>query len=274
MSVTIYHNPDCGTSRNVLAALERLGLQAQVIEYLKTPPDAQTLASLIKAAGISVRDAIRVKGTPYKELGLDGGHWSDAKLIEQMVQHPILINRPIVSTEQGVQLCRPSDVILDLVDVPDQLSLQKEEGVPFLRDARVLATDPALGQALVACNLASDRHESATQFFQYSSTDGVGLAHAGMDVAGEHAVIHSVVVDYERRRQGLGRNVLALLLRRAFEQGARHAWVVTGTAGGFFESSGFRESAPETAPQDIQASPSMHQRSAAGATLYSRKISL
>jgi arsenate reductase len=118
MSVTIYHNPACGTSRNTLAMIRQSGVEPVVIEYLKTPLSREKLVELIKALGISVRALLREKGTPYKELGLDDPKWSDEELIDQMLAHPILINRPIVVTPKGTRLCRPSEAVIDLLDHP------------------------------------------------------------------------------------------------------------------------------------------------------------
>ena len=115
MRVTIYHNPSCGTSRNTLSMIRNAGIEPTVIEYLKTPPDRATLEALIAAMGVPVREIIREKGTPYAELGLADPKWTDAQLIDFMVQHPILINRPIVVTERGTRLCRPSEVVLDIL---------------------------------------------------------------------------------------------------------------------------------------------------------------
>jgi arsenate reductase (glutaredoxin) len=113
--VTIYHNPACGTSRNVLALIRNAGIEPQVVEYLKNPPDRATLESLIAQMKIRPRDLLREKGTPYAELGLGADHCSDSDLIDQMLAHPILINRPIVVTPRGVKLCRPSETILDIL---------------------------------------------------------------------------------------------------------------------------------------------------------------
>ena len=118
MSVTIYHNPACGTSRNTLAMIRQSGEEPEVIEYLKNPPDRARLVELIKAMGISPRALLREKGTPYAELGLADPKWSDDELIDFMLAHPILINRPIVVTPKGVRLCRPSELVLDLLDNP------------------------------------------------------------------------------------------------------------------------------------------------------------
>jgi arsenate reductase len=116
--ITIYHNPACGTSRNVLGLIRNSGTEPTVIEYLKTPPDRATLKSLIAAMGVQVRDVLRIKGTPYEELGLGDPKWSDEQLIDFMLQHPILINRPIVVTPLGTRLCRPSEEVLDLLPKP------------------------------------------------------------------------------------------------------------------------------------------------------------
>jgi arsenate reductase len=113
--ITIYHNPACGTSRNVLALIRGSGIEPKVIEYLKTPPDRATLAALLARMNMRPRDLLREKGTPYAELGLAAGHWSDAQLIDLMLEHPILINRPIVVTPRGVKLCRPSESIKELL---------------------------------------------------------------------------------------------------------------------------------------------------------------
>ncbi len=132
MSVTIYHNPACGTSRNTLAMIRQSGEEPEVIEYLKTPPSRARLVELIKAMGISARDLLREKGTPFVELGLSDPKWSDDELIDFMLAHPILINRPVVVTAKGVRLCRPSERVLDLLDRPVE-SFVKEDGETVTR---------------------------------------------------------------------------------------------------------------------------------------------
>ena len=113
--VTIYHNPACGTSRNTLALIRNAGIEPEVIEYLNTPPDRSTLKGLIARMGIRPRQLLREKGTPYEELGLGEERWTDEQLIDQMLAHPILINRPIVVTPRGVRLCRPAEAVLDIL---------------------------------------------------------------------------------------------------------------------------------------------------------------
>lgn len=132
MSVTIYHNPACGTSRNALAMIRQSGEAPEIIEYLKSPPSRARLIELIKAMGISVRALLREKGTPYAELGLADPKWSDEQLIDFMLTHPILINRPIVVTTKGTKLCRPSEAVLDLLDNPAG-SFVKEDGKAVTR---------------------------------------------------------------------------------------------------------------------------------------------
>lgn len=118
MTVTIYHNPACGTSRNTLAMIRQSGAEPVVIEYLKTPPSRETLKQLTAAMGLPVRALLRENGTPYKELGLDDPKWTDDELLDFMMAHPILINRPIVVTPKGTRLCRPSEAVIDLLDNP------------------------------------------------------------------------------------------------------------------------------------------------------------
>jgi arsenate reductase (glutaredoxin) len=132
MSVTIFHNPACGTSRNTLAMIRQSGETPVIIEYLKNPPDRALLLELVRAMGIPVRALLREKGTPYAELGLADPKWSDDQLIDFMLEHPILINRPIVQTPKGTKLCRPSEAVLDLLDNP-VASFVKEDGEVITR---------------------------------------------------------------------------------------------------------------------------------------------
>jgi arsenate reductase len=128
MTITIYHNPDCGTSRNTLAMILQSGEEPVVIEYLKAPPSRERLVGLIAAMAITPRALLREKGTPYAELGLDDPKWSDDQLIDVMLAHPILINRPIVETPLGTKLCRPSEAVLDILPNPDIGPFTKDDG--------------------------------------------------------------------------------------------------------------------------------------------------
>lgn len=128
MTITIYHNPACGTSRNTLAMIRQSGEEPEVIEYLKTPPSRDRLVELIAEMGIAPRDLLREKGTPYGELGLGEDRWSDDELVDFMIAHPILINRPIVVTPLGVKLCRPSETVLDILPNADIGPFTKDDG--------------------------------------------------------------------------------------------------------------------------------------------------
>lgn len=128
VDIIIYHNPDCGTSRNTLALIRNAGIEPHVIEYLKTPPSRGMLVSLLRRMGISARGLLREKGTPYHELGLGDESLSEEALLDAMVSHPLLINRPIVVSPLGVALCRPSERVLDLLPQPQQGAFAKEDG--------------------------------------------------------------------------------------------------------------------------------------------------
>ncbi len=128
IDITIYHNPACGTSRNTLALIRNAGIEPQVIEYLQHPPTRAQLASMIDQAGLTVREAIREKGTPYLELGLDDPAKTDDALLDAMLAHPLLINRPFVVTPLGVRLCRPSELVLAILPQPQQGAFNKEDG--------------------------------------------------------------------------------------------------------------------------------------------------
>lgn len=127
-NITIYHNPDCGTSRNTLGLIRNAGIEPTVIEYLRTPPSREALADLIQRAGLTVRQALREKGTPFMELGLDNTALTDAQLLDAVQEHPILVNRPFVVTPLGVRLCRPSEMVLDILPQAQQGPFIKEDG--------------------------------------------------------------------------------------------------------------------------------------------------
>jgi len=136
MTVTIYHNPDCGTSRNTLAMIRQSGVVPTVIEYLKTPPDRTTVVRLIAEAGLAVRQALRQKDTPFEALGLGDAGKTDDQLLDAIGEHPILLNRPFVVTQRGTRLCRPSEVVLDILENPDIGPFTKEDGEVVLNNGR------------------------------------------------------------------------------------------------------------------------------------------
>jgi arsenate reductase (glutaredoxin) len=143
VTITIYHNPACGTSRNALALIRNSGEEPHVIEYLKTPPSRGELVGLIERMGVSVRDLLRRKGTPYDELKLDNLSLTDGDLLDAMMAHPILINRPIVVTPKGVKLCRPSEAVLDVLPNPQRGAFSKEDGEAVVDVGGKRAAGPA-----------------------------------------------------------------------------------------------------------------------------------
>lgn len=128
MQVTIFHNPDCGTSRNTLALIRNAGVEPRIVEYLLTPPSRDELRAMIAAAGLTVREALRGKGTPYAALGLGNPELTDDQLLDAMMKDPILINRPFVVTPVGTKLCRPSELVLDILPLPQKGPFAKEDG--------------------------------------------------------------------------------------------------------------------------------------------------
>ena len=133
--VIIYHNPACGTSRNTLALIRNAGIEPHVVEYLKTPPARALLIQLVERAGMSARDLLREKGTPYAELGLSDSTLSDDAIVDAMMAHPVLINRPLVVTPLGVKLCRPSELVLDILPGPQRGAFAKEDGEQVVDEA-------------------------------------------------------------------------------------------------------------------------------------------
>lgn len=272
-AVTIYHNPDCGTSRNTLALIRASGIEPTVIEYLRQPPDEATLRALIARAGMRARDLMRVKGTPCKALGLDDPSVGDEQIIAQMLQHPILINRPLVVTQKGVRLCRPSDIVLDVLPVRAPADARKEDGTPFLVDREVSGQDPGLREALGAAALpVDDLDEPGRRFYAFDSLAGERLGHGGFELYGRDLLLRSMVVAPAARGRGIGAAVLALLLRRAFDQGARQAWLLTTDAAGFFQRQGFTRVERSAAPAAILATRQASTLCAASAALMTRAI--
>jgi len=270
-TTTIYHNPDCGTSRNTLALLRHADVDLRVVEYLKTPPSRDELQSLIQRAGLAVRDVVRKKGTPYGELGLAGK--DDEALLDAMTAHPILINRPIVVTDKGVALCRPSDIVLDLLPRLPAADFLKEEGAPFLYDEKMPGSNPALVKALKAEDLpVDDVEESNRTFFVYRTLGGVVVGFAGYELYGADVFLRSVVVAPEARGKRIGRNLVPLLLYRAFRQGARNAWLLTLHAAGYFEQAGFKRRARDEAPPSILETRQAKSLCPSGAVLMSKGI--
>lgn len=278
MAVTVYHNPDCGTSRNTLRLLRHLDIEPEVVPYLETPPGSQQLMGLAQAAGRSLRDLVRERGTPFAALGLGRPEVGDADLLAAIAVHPILINRPIVVTPAGTALCRPSERVLDLL--PPSIAAgrgdcDKEDGSPFLADAPAAAEDPGLRAALAAEGLPTDDlGEPGRAFFRYASLAGRPFGYGAFEIHGAEALVRSIVVPAEARGRGVGRGILLLLLSRAFDLGARRAWLLTSSAAPFFSRNGFAAVARETAPPEIRATRQAASLCPSSATLMTRAIAL
>lgn len=274
-TITIYHNPDCGTSRNTLALIRASGIEPMVIEYLKMPPDRETLKALIARMSMGVRDVLRVKGTPYKELGLDAVHWSDDELIDQMLAHPILINRPIVVSPLGVRLCRPSDMVIELLPQRPSGEIRKEDGTPLLVDTPIAGSDTGFITALQEAGLPTDDlTEPGRSFFAYDMVTGERVGYGGFECMGRDVLVRSLVVLPHVRQRGLGGGMLALLLRRAFDKGGREAWLLTSTASPFFERAGFNQVERSSAPPAILATRQAVSLCPASAALFRRRMTL
>ncbi|WGD30199.1 arsenate reductase (glutaredoxin) [Ancylobacter sp. WKF20] len=275
MDIVIYHNPDCGTSRNALALIRHAGIEPHVVEYLKSPPSRALLEQLLARTGKPVRAALREKGTPFAELGLGDPALSDAQLIDAMMAHPILINRPLVVSPLGVKLCRPSETVLDVLPVVPNADIAKDDGTLFLRDEQVAATEPRLAKALRDAGLPTqDLPVSPGRFFSFRTLGGRLIGYGGFEPYGDDVLLRSLLVKDSERGQGLGRNMVLLLLSRAFDLGARKAWVLTEGAAGWFETNGFKAQPREAAPPAIAATPQAAALCPASARLLSRSIAL
>ena len=269
--VTIYHNPQCGTSRNTLALIRHFGIDPNVVEYLTTPPSREALADLIARAGLRVRDVVRKKGTPFSELGLETA--ADDALLDAMSLHPILINRPLVSSDLGVALCRPSDVVLDILPFQPGTDAFKEEGAHFLRDAPIAGDDPALIAALKMADLPTDDlTEAGRRFFVYRSLAGTVLGFGGFERYGADALLRSIVVLPDGRGKGTGRNLTALLMVRALREGAGTVWLLTTTAAEFFDHLKFTRRARDEAPAAILATRQAKSLCPVSAVLMSKSL--
>jgi arsenate reductase len=275
MSITIYHNPDCGTSRNVLALLRASGSEPTVIEYLNTPPDGETLKTLTTRMRMRVRDLLRIKGTPYRDLRLDDPSLTDEQLVGQMLAHPILINRPIVVAPSGASLCRPSDLAVGLLPQRPPHELLKEDGTPFLLDRPASGSDPELDQALRAAGLpADDLTEPGRSFLAFETLSGERVGYGGFELTRREVLVRSLMVLPQARHRGIGGGILALLLRRAFDAGGRQAWLLTTAAASFFQRAGFAPVERSAAPEEILSTRQARELCPASAVLLRRTITL
>ena len=256
MTVTIFHNPACGTSRNTLAMIRNAGIEPDIIEYLNTPPSRAALTDLVARMGVPLRDALRRKGTPFDALGLGNPALTDADLLDAVERHPILINRPIVVTARGVRLCRPSEVVLDLLDAPQRSDFVKEGGQPVVIASPLGAADmEELAALLSAADLPTDDMAlPGRQFYRFSTPLGRTVAMGGLEGRGADRLVRSIVVGTAASGKGFGKAVAMTLERLAGDDGAKHLHLLTTTAAPFFERLGYVAADRSTAPADISSS--------------------
>ncbi|WP_082610116.1 arsenate reductase (glutaredoxin) [Bosea sp. Root381] len=274
MDVLIYHNPACGTSRNAFAMLERAGVDLTIVPYLDAPPTKERLRELSHLSGLTVREMIREKGSPFAELGLDRPLVDDEALLDAMVANPILINRPLVVTPKRAKLCRPSETVLDLLEDWPRKDVVKDDGTPFLESVRVPGGSEDLRDALAAASLpVDDLQESGRTFFRFQMLGGLVVGYGGYEVHGRDALLRSVCRT-ERSAKGVGPNLVQLLMSRAFDDGARQAFVLTEDAAPFFRRIGFVDVDRATAPEAIRSTRQALELCPASAFLLSRRIAL
>lgn len=275
MDVVIYHNPACGTSRNALSLIRHAGIEPHVIDYQRCPPRRELLAEMIERMGMAVRDVLRVKGTPYEKLGLGDPALSDGQLLDAMVAHPILINRPIVVSPLGAKLCRPSDMVLDLLPEKPLADFVKDDGEICLRDQEIAGTDAGLAATLGDEGLPTgDLSDPGRRFHAYRTLSGEIVGYAGYEPYGEAAFLRSLVVLPAWRGKGVGKAIVARLARRAFDERARTAWLMTTSAAAFFEAIGFKRTERAMAPQAILDTRQARELCPSSAVVLSRSIRL
>ena len=256
MTVTIFHNPACGTSRNTLAMIRNAGIEPDIVEYLKTPPSREALTDLVARMGITLRDLLRRKGTPFDQLGLGNPALADADLLDAVERHPILINRPIVVTARGVKLCRPSELVLDLLEAPQRSDFVKEDGDPVVTASPLGAMDmEELAALLSAAELpTADLALPGRRFYRFSTTLGERVAAGGLEGRGADRLVRSIAVVPAARGKRFGKAVAMTLERLAGEDGAQRLHLLTTTAAPFFERLGYVAADRSTAPVEISAS--------------------
>ncbi len=274
MSVTIYHNPDCGTSRNTLAMIRNAGIEPVVIEYLKTPPSSHELLELVRRMGVPLRSVMRRKGTPFDELGLGDPAVDDAALLAAIDHHPILINRPIVVTRRGAALCRPSEVILDLLDAPQRTDFIKEDGDRVvIADRLSLADLGELEAALMDAGLPAGDIASLTgSFYRFAKPLGQTVGYGGLQATGEDALLRSLVVLPAFRGQGFGKAVVLTLERIAATASHTTLHVLTISAEGLFTKLGYRAGPRESAPSAIAATSAFRDLCPASAIYLTKSV--
>lgn len=240
-AVTIYHNPACGTSRKALGLIRLAGLEPQVIEYLLDPPTRERLAGMIHAAGLGVREALREKGTPYEQLGLSDRSLTDDQLLDAMMANPILINRPFVVTDLGTRLCRPPEIVLDILPKP-----------PFV--AADAADLPAIRDLLSEAQLPVADIEGPTIRFWLARDQGKVVGTVALEVHGGSAMLRSLAVHPDHRGKGLGQALVRHAELCARNDGIQELCLLTTTAAELFGRRGYALISRDHAPEGVRRS--------------------
>ncbi|MDR1828882.1 MAG: arsenic resistance N-acetyltransferase ArsN2 [Methylobacteriaceae bacterium] len=256
MSVTLYHNRNCGTSRAVLALIRAAGIEPLVVEYLKTPPSRATLAALVKRSGLPARALLRQKEALFRELRLGDPALSNETALDALAAHPALLNRPVVVSDRGVVIARPPDAALAVLPQLPRERLLKENGVPYLKLTAIPAADSAFRDALAAEHLTvDDLGEPNQMFFAAATLDDVVVGYGGYQRRGSLALLRSLTVLPGFRGKHLGASLTALILHRALMQDRlTEAWLLTMTAAPFFRKIGFKTMDRKDVPEDIRGS--------------------
>jgi arsenate reductase (glutaredoxin) len=237
MNVEIYHNPSCTMSRNALRLIRETGVEPRIIEYLETPPSRAELLQRLHVARVPVREILRSKESQFADLGLADKSLPETAMLDALDAHPILMQRPIVVTPLGVNVCRPPELVLALLQNAPPPDTKREDGSDFLIDEKV-ELSPRLVSALTAEGMPSAALDGST-IYRMRSLAGTEIGYAGIRIEGRAALLTAFTVVPAERNKRSGRNMMHLLLRRAYDLGAREISVTTDKAAGFFRSLGF-----------------------------------
>jgi arsenate reductase len=239
MNVEIYHNPSCSMSRNALRLIRETGVEPRIIEYLETPPDRAELMQLLEAARISVPEILRSKESHFADLGLGDNPLPDSALLDALDAHPILMQRPIVVTALGVNVCRPPELVLALLQNAPRPGTKREDGSDFLIDEEIPFSAELIAELTSADASASELTEACTTL-RVRTLDGAEIGHAGFQIRGKAAELIAFTVLPAARRAHAGTNMMRLVLRRAYDLGAREMTVTTDRAVEFLAAVGFK----------------------------------
>lgn len=238
MNVEIYHNPSCSMSRNALRLIREAGVEPKIIEYLETPPTRAELLQRLDEAQIPVREILRTKESQFAALGLADNSLPDTAILDALDAHPILMQRPIVVSPLGVNVCRPPELVLALLHNAPRPETRREDGSDFLVDEEI-ELSPQLISALLAEDMPVDALDDSCTVYRMRSLAGAELAYAAIEIERRVARLIAFVVLPAARNKRVGRNMMHLLSRRAFDLGAREMSVASGKAAGFFHRLGF-----------------------------------